>query len=645
MRSDFTAYATLGTEFLPVTPEEMTARGWDYYDFLYLCGDAYVDHPSFGAAIISRVLEGEGYRVCMLCQPKIKNGEVVIPFPEPRLGVLISAGNVDSMVAHYTAAKRKRSEDYYSPGKRIGLRPDRAVTVYAKSVRRQFPDIPIILGGIEASLRRFAHYDYWDDRVRPSVLIESGADLLSYGMGEHSITEIAAMLNRHIPVHKITSVRGTCFVSREKGRSKFEEIECAPFEKCSAPTELGKQEYAKACRLQYREQDFTSQKAVIQRHGDVYLVQNPPALPLTERELDYVASLPYCRTYHPMYAPMGGVPAIDEVKFSINHVRGCFGNCSFCSLAFHQGRFVRTRSHESVIAEAELLTTLPDFKGYIHDVGGPTANFRRPACEKQKTLGLCRDKSCLAPQRCPAVIADHSDYRELLAKLRRVKGVKKVFIRSGIRFDYLMADPDEGFFDDLVRYHISGQLKVAPEHCSDNVLRYMNKPSFDVFKAFKKKYEEKNKQFGKNQYLVPYLMSSHPGSTLKDAVKLAEYLNREKINPEQVQDYYPTPGTISTCMFYTHLDPRTGKPVYVAETAEEKAMQRALLQWRHPENYDTVRKALIAADRRDLIGSGPNCLIPDRTRPAESANRRNGKIVRQSVKKTVAPRGKKPYNK
>ena len=393
MRDNFEQYARLGEQFLPVTYEEMTARGWDYYDFLYICGDAYVDHPSFGAAIISRVLEGEGYRVCMLCQPELRGGDIVIPFPEPRLGVLISSGNIDSMVAHYTAAKRKRSEDWYSPGKRAGLRPDRTVIVYAQSARRQFPDTPIVLGGLEASLRRFAHYDYWDDAVRPSVLAESGADLLSYGMGERSITEIAALLDRHIPVSQITSVRGTCFMSAEKGRSAFEEIECAPYEKCRERTAAAKTEYAKACRLQYREQDFTSQKAIVQRHGGRYLVQNPPALPLTQHELDYVASLPYCRAYHPSYEPLGGVPALEEVKFSIAHVRGCFGNCSFCSLAFHQALYP-TRSHESVLAEAELLTKLPGFKGYIHDVGGPTANFRQPSCAKQAKAGLCRDKSC-----------------------------------------------------------------------------------------------------------------------------------------------------------------------------------------------------------------------------------------------------------
>ncbi len=631
MRSDFDAYVTLGKEFLPVTAQEMYDRGWDTYDFLYICGDAYVDHPSFGAAVISRVLEGEGYRIGMLCQPKLRDGKLETDFPAPRLGILVSAGNIDSMVAHYTAAKRKRSEDYYSPEMKAGLRPDRAATVYARAAKATFPGSPVILGGLEASLRRFAHYDYWKDAVMPSVLVDSGADMISYGMGEHSITEIAALLDKHIPIHKIHGVRGTCYMADRLGTSPFTEIECAPFEKCKDPVE-----YAKACRVQYREQDFTSITAIVQRHGDRYLVQNPPALPLTTKEMDYVASLPYCRTWHPMYV---SVPALYEVEFSIAHVRGCFGNCSFCALAFHQGRFIQVRSHESVLAEATLLTTLPGFKGYIHDVGGPTANFRQPACEKQKKLGLCRDKSCLAPKVCSAVVADHSDYRELLAKLRRIPGIKKVFIRSGIRFDYLMADPDERFFDDLVRHHISGQLKVAPEHCSGNVLGYMNKPDFSVFQTFKAKYTAKNKRFGLKQYLVPYLMSSHPGSTLADAIALAEYLHAEKMNPEQVQDFYPTPGTISTCMYFTGIDPRTMKPVYVARTREEKAEQRALLQWKKPENRETVRSALLKANRRDLIGSGPKCLIPDRTVPKPGIRgntadiRRKGKNTPQRKKR------------
>ncbi len=552
----------------------------------------------------------------MLCQPEISGEGMDIPFPKPRLGILVSSGNIDSMVAHYTAAKRRRSEDYYSPGKRAGLRPDRAVIVYSRLARKAFPGVPIIIGGLEASLRRFAHYDYWDDAVRPSVLIDSGADLLSYGMGEHSISEIAALLASGKDVGDITGVRGTCFVSDKRGASPFAEIECAPFEKCG-----DKLEYAKACRLQYREQDFTSDKAIIQRHQGKYLVQNPPAIPLTTPEMDYVYSLPYCREWHPSYTDAGGVPALEEVKFSITHVRGCFGNCSFCSLAFHQGRYISVRSHESIIDEAYLLTKLPGFKGYIHDVGGPTANFRAPSCSKQGKGGLCRDKSCLAPEMCKNVEVSHADYDALLKELSEVPGVKKVFIRSGIRFDYLIADRDERFFSDLVRNHVSGQLKVAPEHCSPNVLSYMNKPDFSVFKRFKERFDTLNARFGLKQYLVPYLMSSHPGSTLADAVMLAEYLKAENINPEQVQDFYPTPGTLSTCMFYTGLDPRTLKPVFVPRSPEEKAMQRALLQFKEPNNRALVRKALILAGRRDLIGSGKNCLIPADPEPERNEAR------------------------
>ncbi|MBQ5972825.1 MAG: YgiQ family radical SAM protein [Oscillospiraceae bacterium] len=603
----------------------MRARGWEDYDFLYVCGDAYVDHPSFGAAILSRVLEAYGYRVCLLCQPKMTGGRMEMPVPRPRLAALVSAGNVDSMVAHYTAARRRRSEDWYSPGKKAGLRPDRAVTVYTRELRRLFGDLPIVIGGIEASLRRFAHYDYWDDALRPSILIESGADLLSYGMGERSLTEIAALLDRGVPVGRITGVRGTCYAA-DSFPDGIEAVECAPMEKCRLDTEAGRFEYAKACRLQYREHDHTSVRAVVQRHGDRWLVQNPPALPLTTPELDWVYSLPYCRAWHPRYAAAGGVPALDEVKFSITHVRGCFGNCSFCSIAFHQGRFIRTRSDESVLAEARLLTTLPDFKGYLHDVGGPTANFRRPSCDGQETRGLCRDKSCLAPKPCPNLKADQSAYLALLDKLRALPGVKKVFIRSGIRFDYLMQDPDDGFFRALVRHHVSGQLKVAPEHCAAQVLGYMNKPDFSVFEAFKAKYEAENRRIGKEQYLVPYLMSSHPGSDLVSAIALAQYLRRERLNPEQVQDFYPTPGTFSTCMFATGLDPRTLKPVFVPRTDREKAWQRALLQSRRPENHALVREALIRAGRQDLIGSGPTCLVPaeGRTGPAKRTDKRPG---------------------
>ncbi|MBR6739452.1 MAG: YgiQ family radical SAM protein [Clostridia bacterium] len=611
-------YVNLGSEFLPVSAEDMQQRNWESYDFLYINGDAYVDHPSFGAAIISRMLESRGFRVCMLAQPDVKDLSILKKLGPPRLAALISAGNIDSMVASYTAARRRRSEDFYSPGKKAGLRPDRALNAYTKYFRSVYPDIPVIIGGLEASLRRFAHYDYWDDAVRPSALIDSGADILSYGMGELSITEIAEKLDMGFPVSKLTNIRGTCFISSERGRSAFEEIECAPFEKCG-----DKLEYAKACRLQYREADFTSDKAIIQRHGDKFLVQNPPARPLTTSELDGVYALPYTRRPHPCYDALGGVPSINEVEFSITHVRGCFGGCNFCSLTFHQGRIITPRSHESVIAEAVLLTKLPGFKGYIHDVGGPTANFRAPACEKQLKAGACRDRSCLTPKPCPNLRVDHSDYRELLAKLRALPGIKKVFIRSGIRFDYLMADRDRGFFNDLVRHHISGQLKVAPEHCTDNVLAHMNKPSFGVYREFKERYEELNRRLGLKQYLVPYLMSSHPGSTLSDAVELAAYLNSQGVMPEQVQDFYPTPGSISTCMFYTGLDPRTLKPVYVARDPAEKAMQRALLQWRSPQNRELVIQALKKVGRTDLIGTGKNALVRPEQSRTESAKGRN----------------------
>ena len=626
-------YTELGHEFLPVSVADMEKLGWEDYDFLYVCGDAYVDHPSFGAAIISRVLEAEGYRVCMYCQPPFEKGKMKMPFPRPRLGALVSSGNIDSMVAHYTAARRKRSEDWYSPEKKMGLRPDRAVIVYSRELRRIFGDLPIIIGGLEASLRRFAHYDYWDDAVRPSVLADSGADILTYGMGERSIPEIAKLLDRGVPVDKITGVRGTCYMSDVRGSGDFETVECAPFEKCrDLSTDAGKLEYAKACRMQYREHDHSSVRALAQRHGDRYLVQNPPSLPLKQWEMDWVYSLPYCRTWHPMYDRSGGISAIEEVKFSITHVRGCFGNCAFCSIAFHQGRYIQTRSEESVISEARLLTTLPGFKGYIHDVGGPTANFRRPSCDGQEKRGLCRDRSCLAPKPCPNLKVDHSEYLALLEKLRAIPGIKKVFIRSGIRFDYLMADPDDRFFRALVKHHISGQLKVAPEHCADSVLAYMNKPEFKVYESFKKKYDEENRRLGLKQYLVPYLMSSHPGSDLGCAIELARYLRRERLNPEQVQDFYPTPGTISTCAFATGLDPRTLKPVFVPRSPTEKAWQRALLQSREPRNRELVRAALIKAGRRDLMGSGPECLIP-----ADPKDRPVPEQKRQAPQKKTAP--------
>lgn len=595
------------TRFLPMTREELNARGIDVPDFVYVIGDAYVDHPSFGAAIISRVLEAKGFSVAILSQPDWRSHRDFTRFGRPRLGFLVTSGNIDSMVAHYTAAKRKRSEDAYSPGGKAGKRPDRAVLVYCRKLRQLYGDIPLIIGGLEASLRRFAHYDYWDDRVRPSILEESGADLLLYGMGEHSIIEVAQGLRDGIPVGQLTEIRGSCYMTAPE-HTPLGSAECPSY----AQVCESKQAYAKACRIQYDQQDEIYGKRVIQRHGSRMLVQNPPALSLTTEELDWVYSLPYTRTYHPSYEAQGGVPGIEEVQFSITHNRGCFGFCNFCSIALHQGRRVTVRSEESVLAEAERIVQMPNFKGYIHDVGGPTANFRHPSCEKQLTAGLCKGKKCLAPTPCKGLHADHREYLHMLRRLRKIKGVKRVFIRSGIRYDYLMADPDDTFMRELIRYHVSGQLKVAPEHCAAAVLDKMGKPHIEAYLAFQKKFYEITKGMGKEQYLVPYLMSSHPGSTLQAAVELAVFLKQQHIHPEQVQDFYPTPGTLSTCMFYTELDPYTMEPVYVPKTPEEKAMQRALLQYFQPKNKPLVLAALKKAGRRDLIGTGPDCLVtPD----------------------------------
>ncbi len=595
------------TRFLPMTREELNARGIDVPDFVYVIGDAYVDHPSFGAAIISRVLEAKGFSVAILSQPDWRSHRDFTRFGRPRLGFLVTSGNIDSMVAHYTAAKRKRSQDAYSPGGKAGKRPDRAVLVYCRKLRELYGDVPIIIGGLEASLRRFAHYDYWDDRVRPSILEESGADLLLYGMGEHSIIEVAQGLRDGIPVGQLTEIRGSCYMTAPE-HTPLGSAECPSY----AQVCESKQAYAKACRIQYDQQDEIYGKRVIQRHGSRMLVQNPPALSLTTEELDWVYSLPYTRTYHPSYEAQGGVPGIEEVQFSITHNRGCFGFCNFCSIALHQGRRVTVRSEESVLAEAERIVQMPNFKGYIHDVGGPTANFRHPSCEKQLTAGLCKGKKCLAPAPCKGLHADNEEYLHMLRQLRKIKGVKRVFIRSGIRYDYLMADPDDTFMRELIRYHVSGQLKVAPEHCAAAVLDKMGKPHIEAYLAFQKKFYEITKGMGKEQYLVPYLMSSHPGSTLQAAVELAVFLKQQHIHPEQVQDFYPTPGTLSTCMFYTELDPYTMEPVYVPKTPEEKAMQRALLQYFQPKNKPLVLAALKKAGRRDLIGTGPDCLVtPD----------------------------------
>ncbi len=611
--------------FLPVTKKEVDLLGWEQVDFVLVTADAYVDHPSFGAAIISRILEADGFRVAVLSQPSWKNENDFKRFGEPRLGFMISGGNIDSMVAHYTAAKRKRSDDYYSPGGKAGRRPDRPTIVYSRLAKKAYPDVPVIIGGLEASLRRFAHYDYWDDAIRPSILVESGADILSYGMGEYQTLEIAHRLAEYEPVKAINDVRGTCVLipaSEYKPRSV---AQCPSFEAvCES-----KKEYAVSCRIQQDEHDAVRGKTVIQRHGDMILVQNPPQPPLSTEEFDRVYELPYERNYHPSYEALGGVPAIEEVKFSVVHNRGCFGACAFCSLAFHQGRQITTRSEESLIREVKAITQMPDFKGYIHDVGGPTANFRRNSCDQQSKNGVCKGRRCLAPTPCKNLVADHTEYIKILRKLRAIPKVKKIFIRSGIRFDYLMQDENDEFFRELVTHHVSGQLKVAPEHCSAAVLDKMGKPHIETYIRFRKKFYELTGQAGKKQYLVPYLMSSHPGSTLKDAVELSLFLKKEGIYPEQVQDFYPTPGTISTCMFYTGLDPYTLKEVYVPRTPEQKKEQRALLQYFKPENRDVVERALRKCGRTDLIGFTSDCLIKPRSgqgvnKPGGSKNR-NGK--------------------
>ncbi len=610
--------------FLPISKKDMLDAGFSVPDFIIVTGDAYVDHPSFGTAIISRVLESAGFNICILSQPK--RDEDYLQFGTPKIGFLVNSGNIDSMVAHYTAAKRKRSDDAYTPGGKSGGRPDRAVIVYSKKIRSLFGDVFIGIGGIEASLRRFAHYDYWDDKVRPSVLLDSTADILMYGMGEKHIVEIANRLKKGENKKNLTDIKGTCYCVKTSEYKPMPVRECPSFNEVSQPSDSGKRSYAKATRIQQSEQDAVRGKTVIQRHGDVILVQNPPMPPLTTAEMDEVYSLPFMRDYHPSYKAFGGVPGIEEVKFSVIHNRGCFGSCNFCSLAYHQGRTISVRSHDSVISEVEKITQMADFKGYIHDVGGPTANFRAPSCQGQLKRGVCADRKCLAPSICPAVEVDHSDYLALLRKIRSIKGIKKVFIRSGIRFDYLINDKDESFFKELVKFHTSGQLKVAPEHCSDNVLRLMGKPSISVYNRFKKRFYELTKSLDKKQYLVPYLMSSHPGSTVNDAIELALFLKKEGLHPEQVQDFYPTPGTVSTCMFYTGLDPFTLKEVYVPRTMGEKAEQRALLQYFKPENRDIVRKALKRAGRYDLIGNGKNCLVSD-DRPYNNSNRNKYKKV------------------
>ncbi|MBQ7580782.1 MAG: YgiQ family radical SAM protein [Clostridia bacterium] len=607
-------------DYLPLTKKEAQSRGWDEVDFVYVTGDAYVDHPSFGVAIITRVLESQGFKVGIISQPDWKKASSFQEFGRPKYAFFVSSGNIDSMVAHYTAAKRKRSEDAYTPGGKAGKRPDRAVVVYCKKIREVYGDVPIIIGGLEASLRRFAHYDYWDDEVKPSILFESGADLISYGMGEKQTIEIANRLSNGESIKSFTDIKGTCYAVETKDTPLYG-VECPSYKNvCQS-----KREYAIATRIQMDEQDHIRGRLIKQRHGNMMLVQNPPMPPLTTEELDWVYSLPYMRYYHPSYEQLGGVPGIKEVEFSVTHNRGCFGACNFCSLAFHQGRYVTSRSKESILSEVRLLTKRPNFKSYINDIGGPSANFRNPSCEIQKKNGLCKAKKCLAPKPCPNLVSDHREYLEILREARQIEGVKKVFIRSGIRFDYLMLDEDKTFLHELVEHHVSGQLKVAPEHCSAVVLDYMGKPHIESYLKFANEYFKISKEIGKQQYLVPYLMSSHPGSTLKDAVELALFLKRERIRPEQVQDFYPTPGTVSTCMFYTELDPYTLKEVYVAKDLHDKKLQRALLQYFDPKNKQFVLEALKKAGRRDLIGNSPKCLVNDNSVNRNSFNNKNSK--------------------
>ncbi len=625
--------------FLSISKEDMISRKIEQLDFVYVIGDAYVDHPSFGPAIISRILEENGYTVGIIAQPDWKNEESIAVLGKPRLGFLVSGGNMDSMVNHYFVSKKPRPTDAYTPGGKTGKRPDHAVVVYGNLIRRVYKDSPIIIGGIEASLRRLAHYDYWSDSFKRSILLDSQADIISYGMGEKSIVEIADALNSGIDVKHITFIQGTVYKTKDisgiyKGEilPSYEEMK------------TDKLRYADSFQIQYENTDPFSGKTLIEGYPNgIYVVQNPPAMPLTTEEMDHVYELPYTRTYHPVYEAEGGIPAISEIKFSLISNRGCFGGCSFCALTFHQGRCVQVRSHDSIIDEAKLITEDKEFKGYIHDVGGPTANFRQPSCEKQMSVGVCKHRQCLFPRPCPNMKVDHSDYLELLRKLRSLPKVKKVFVRSGIRFDYLMADKDDTFFYELVEHHISGQLKVAPEHISDAVLSKMGKPENAVYERFVKKYYDINNKLGKKQFLVPYLMSSHPGSTLKEAIELAEYLRDLGYMPEQVQDFYPTPSTISTVMYYTGIDPRDKKPVYVCKNPHEKAMQRALIQYRNPKNYELVKEALLKAGREDLIGFDKKCLIKPRHVAAKAQNGeyKGGKQTGHTTKKKTEKPAKK----
>jgi uncharacterized radical SAM protein YgiQ len=613
--------------FLPTTKKEMNALGWDQADFVLVSGDAYVDHASFGAAVIGRVLEKMGYRVAILDQPEWKHCQDFQRFGQPRLAFLITSGNIDSMINHYTVAKKKRSRELYSPGGETGKRPDRATIVYSQRAREAYPETPIILGGMEASLRRFAHYDYWSDRVRRSILVDAKADLLVFGMGEKIIMEIADNLDNGLDINYIHHIPGTCYLVHSEDEV-YDAVKLPSYEEVIND----KIAFNKAFQLSYEEQDPIRGKTLIQQHGTRFLVQNPPMLPANENELDWVFSLPFQREIHPKYQKQG-IPAYEEIRFSLTSNRGCYGNCSFCSLAFHQGRIVQSRSHESIVEEAKEMIGDPQFKGYIHDVGGPTANFRRPACDRQLKVGACKKKQCLFPKPCKEMVVDHTDYLSLLRKLRHLRGVKKVFVRSGIRYDYVLADQKTNFLKELSEHHISGQLRIAPEHISERVLKQMGKPGKDVYLKFMKEFERVNKELGMDQYMVPYLMSSHPGSTLKDAVALAEFLRDIHHQPEQVQDFYPTPGTRSTAIYYTELDPSNGNPVYVPKTPEEKAMQRALMQYRNPRNARLVRKALHLAHREDLIGTGHRALVaPERGQKSSRENPPTQRAARKRSK-------------
>lgn len=614
--------------FLPINKDDMNKRGWNELDFIIVTGDAYVDHPSFGTAIISRLLESKGYKVGIIAQPDWKDANSFNVLGKPKLAFLVNSGCIDSMVNHYSVAKKPRSKDVYSPGGKAGMRPDRAVIVYCNKIREVYKNIPIIIGGIEASLRRLAHYDYWDNKIRRSILLDSAADLLIYGMGEHQILEIAQCLSTGIDIKDITFIKGTVYKSKSI-EAAYDYIQLSDYETIIN----SKKSYAESFLIQYNNTDAITAKTLIEKYKNYYVVQNPPSLPLSRSELDSVYALNYERNYHPIYEKQGGIPAIEEVKFSITSNRGCFGSCNFCALAFHQGRVLQSRSHLSIIAEAEKMTWDHNFKGYIHDVGGPTANFRQAACDKQSKYGVCRDKQCLFPTPCKQLKIDHKDYLNLLTKLRTIPKVKKVFIRSGIRYDYLIYDKDETFFEQLCKYHISGQLKVAPEHVSSYVLEKMGKPKKEIYDKFIKKYKQINEKLGMKQYIVPYLMSSHPGSDLKAAIELAEYLRDIGHMPEQVQDFYPTPGTLSTCMYYTELDPRTMTKVYVPKSPHEKAMQRALMQYRKPQNYDLVYEALKKANRLDLVGYDKKCLIRPKNKMVTSIDKKsNTKAPKKKIR-------------